>query len=317
MKLYVASVVLVIAAIFVPLAWAQEVLTPKPNEALIDPNTGEEAVVWPGKVPSESGDWGEEKRTLAKDGSIAKIENVSRPTLYIYRPVQSKNNGTAIIVAPGGGYRMLAWGHEGADIAQWANSLGMTAVILKYRVPRRADQPEVGPPLQPLQDAQRAMSIIRSRASELAIDPAKIGMIGFSAGGSLAANLSTNFERRAYEPVDAIDQTSCRPDFAVLMYPGGVVDKDTGKILPQFKVTKDTPPMFFAVAGDDTSAAVNSIALYQAARAEKLPAELHVYSRGGHGFGLRTKPNSTAGTWPRSCEQWLRDVGMLPVESAK
>jgi acetyl esterase/lipase len=154
--------------------------------------------------------------------------------------------------------------------------------------------------------------MIRSRASNWGINPKKIGMIGFSAGGSLTANLSTNNEQRAYPAIDAIDQTSCRPDFAVLIYAGGIVDKETGKLSPQFQVTRQTPPMFFAVAGDDLSAADNSIKLYQAERAVGLPAELHVYARGGHGFGLRAAAESGAATWPKACQIWLRDIGILP-----
>ena len=179
-----------------------------------------------------------------------------------------------------------------------------------------SDQPASGAPLQPLQDAQRALSIIRSRASSWGIDPHKIGMIGFSAGGSLTANLSTNFAKRAYPAIDATDETSCRPDFAILIYPGGMVNKETGKLSPQFTITKQSPPMFFAVAGDDLIAADNSIQFYQAARAAKLPAELHVYSRAGHGFGLRAPAGSGAATWPQACEVWLRDIAMLPPAAA-
>ncbi|HEX3658473.1 MAG TPA: alpha/beta hydrolase [Pirellulales bacterium] len=273
---------------------------------------GEVLNVWPDKAPNEPDKIPEEAHAMGKTGESERIENVSQPTLAIYRPAADANNGAALLIAPGGGYRMLAWNKEGLEIAQWANSLGMTAVVLKYRVPRRSDQPASGAPLQPLQDAQRALSMIRSRASNWGINPKKIGMIGFSAGGSLTANLSTNSEKRAYPAIDAIDQTSCRPDFAVLIYAGGIVDKETGKLSPQFQVTKQTPPMFFAVAGDDLSAADNSIKLYQAERAAGLPAELHVYARGGHGFGLRAAAGSGAVTWPTACQVWLRDIGMLP-----
>lgn len=267
--------------------------------------------VWPGKPPSEPDRIPKEAHAVGKTGESERIENVSQPTLSIYRPAAGSHNGAALLIAPGGGYRMLAWNKEGVEIAQWANSLGMTAVVVKYRVPRRSDQPANGAPLQPLQDAQRAFSIVRSRATAWGVDPHKIGMIGFSAGGSLAANLSTNYEKRAYAAVDSIDESSCRPDFSVLIYAGGIVDKQTGKLSPQFQVTKQTPPMFFAVAGDDLSAAQNSIQLYQAERAAGLPAELHVYARGGHGFGLRAAGGSGAATWPKACEVWLREIGIL------
>ncbi|MBS0207606.1 MAG: alpha/beta hydrolase [Planctomycetes bacterium] len=296
-----------------------EILRPAMREpvTLFDVTTAGGIELWPGKAPSETGKIEPEKLSVGRPGQPPeRVENVTQPTITIYAPPAEWRNGAAIIVAPGGGYRMLAWNKEGVEIAQWANSLGMVAAVLKYRVPRREGQPEAGPPLQPLQDAQRALSLLRAHASKLQIDPTKIGMIGFSAGGSLAANLSCNYAHRAYESIDDSDRSSCRPDFAALIYGGGIVDKATGKLGAQFKVDKQTPPMFFAVAGDDLSAADNSIQLYQAVRAEKLPAELHVYSRGGHGFGMRAVPGTAAATWPAACEQWLRDIAVLPAPSA-
>ena len=172
--------------------------------------------LWPGQAPGETAPGGEDK--MEKGGVV----NVTRPTIAVYRPAKDKDTGAAIVVAPGGGYRMLAITHEGTDVASWLTSIGVTAVLLRYRVPRRPDDAE---DKLPLQDAQRAVSIVRSKAPDWGVDPARIGFLGFSAGGHLTANVSTNFDKRAYDAVDDADKAACRPDFAVLVYPGGILDK--------------------------------------------------------------------------------------------
>src|SRR5438105_4673159 len=188
-------------------------------------------------------------------------------------------------------------------VAEWLTSIGVTAVLLKYRVPQRPGDAENR---LPLQDAQRALSLARGKASEWGIDPARIGFMGFSAGGHLVANASTNFDRRAYEPVDSSDQVSCRPDFAVLIYPGGVLDKqDKEKLSPQIRVTKETPPSFLAVASDDKGSAPGTIRLFQSLRDAGVSAEIHVYASGGHGFGMR-KSDQACASWPQRCEEWMR-----------
>lgn len=269
--------------------------------------------VWPGNVPGETKPIGEEKMEGAKGSR--RVTNVSKPTLSVYRPAKDKDNGAAVIVCPGGGYNMLAWDHEGEDVAAWLNSIGVTGIVLKYRVPRRPGQPQNKPPIGALQDAQRALSLVRSKASEWKIDAHRIGILGFSAGGHLSAWAATNFDKRAYEPMDDADKSDCRPDFAVLIYPGGVVPRGKEELAEEIRVRKDCPPMFFAHAGDDRVTPENSVRLYLALKRAGVPAELHVYSSGGHGFGMRPS-NKPYATWPKSCEAWMRAQGLLKSEKA-
>ena len=270
--------------------------------------------VWPGKAPGETADIGDEKADIKPgETKVRSITNVSKPTLTVYRPAKDKDTGVAIVVAPGGGYNVLAWDHEGEQVAAWLNSIGVTGILLKYRVPRRADQPKDQPPVGALQDAQRALSIVRSKAKEWNIDPKRIGMLGFSAGGHLTAWASTNYDKRAYEASDDIDKVSCRPDFAVLIYPGGLIARGKDELSPEIRVTKETPPTFLVHASDDK--AENSVMMYQALRKASVPAEMHLYASGGHGFGLRPSPHPCA-TWPQRCTEWLKDQKVL-TESSK
>jgi acetyl esterase/lipase len=272
--------------------------------------------VWPGKPPGDKGDAVPEKVTPEKNdpGKIDQITNVWQPTLTVYRPAKEKDTGAAIVIAPGGGYNILAWSKEGVEVAEWLNTLGVTGIVLKYRVPRRPDSPRDAPPPQALMDAQRALSLVRSKAKEWGLDPRRIGMLGFSAGGHLTAWAATNFDKRSYDPIDEVDRVSCRPDFAVLVYPGGVVARDRDELTPEIRVGKETPPMFFAHAGDDRVRPENSIVLYQALRKAGVPAELHIYATGGHGFGLRgDKP---CATWPQRCADWMKVQGFLKKEAA-
>src|SRR5262245_34001601 len=183
--------------------------------------------VWPGKVPDESGDVGPERTRMSPQLDRKQVEvtestrmltDVSKPTLTVYRPATQKDTGTAMLICPGGGYWNLYWQLEGEEVAAWLNSIGVTGIILKYRVPRRSDEPKGEPARRPLQDAQRAVSLVRSKAREWHID--RIGVVGFSAGGHLAIATATNFEKRTYEPIDDIDRISCRPDFAIPVYSG-------------------------------------------------------------------------------------------------
>lgn len=254
--------------------------------------------VWPDKVPGEKGDFGEEKLTGQKGGR--QLTNVAKPTLTIYRPAKDKDIGVAVVIAPGGGYRMLAWDHEGEDVAAWLNKLGITGVLLKYRVPRRPDNPNAA-----LQDAQRAVSIVRSKAKEWHLKSDRIGMLGFSAGGHLTAQTATNFDKRSYEPFDDADKESCRPDFAVVIYPGGVVDRSKEQLNPQIRVSKETPPMFLAQSNDDRVGPENCAILYLALKKAGVPAEMHIFATGGHGYGMRPSKNPCS-EWPKRCEEWLR-----------
>jgi len=265
--------------------------------------------LWPGKAPGETADIEPEKRT-EKEGIVTGITNVSEPALKIYAAPKESANGVGLLIAPGGGYNMLAWDHEGEQIARWANSLGITAGILKYRVPRRPGIERDQPPPGALQDAQRAMSLMRSKASELNIDPARIGMLGFSAGGHLTAWTSTRSDKRSYDAIDDADKQSCRPDFAVIVYPGGTIVKDTLDLKPEIAVTDKTPPSFITMATDDRVNADNCIALYVAMKKAGVPVEMHLYAKGGHGFGIR--PNAgPAATWNKRCEEWMKAMGWL------
>jgi acetyl esterase/lipase len=268
--------------------------------------------VWPGKAPGETGNIGEEKFLEQKTGEkqVKRLTNVTKPTLTIYRPAKDKDTGAAVLICPGGGYNILAWDLEGEEVASWLNSIGVTGIVLKYRVPRRPDQPKDKPPIGALQDAQRALSLVRSKAKELGIDPKRLGMLGFSAGGHLTAWASTNFDKRAYEPIDDVDKIGCRPDFAVLIYPGGLVAKDKDELDPAIRVSKETPPAFFAHASNDPVKAENSVQMYLALKKAGVPAEMHIYSSGGHGFGLRPSEQPCS-TWPKQCGEWMRTQGFL------
>jgi acetyl esterase/lipase len=268
--------------------------------------------LWPGKAPGEAGDVGAEKFLDQKPGEkpVKRLTNVSRPTLTVFRPAKDKDTGAAVVIAPGGGYHILAWDLEGEEVAAWLNSVGVTGVLLKYRVPRRPGTAKDKPPPGALQDAQRALSLVRSKAEGWGLDPKRIGMLGFSAGGHLTAWASTNFDKRAYEPVDDVDKVSCRPDFAVLLYPAYLVTKDKTQLAPDIRVSGETPPAFLAHATDDPIEADNSVQMYLALKKAKVPAELHVYAAGGHGFGLRPG-DLPCSTWPKRCEEWLRARGVL------
>jgi acetyl esterase/lipase len=270
--------------------------------------------LWPGKPPGAADKAGEEKLTGNKGSR--QLTNVSRPTITVFRPEKIKETGVAVLIAPGGGYNFLAWDHEGEDVASWLNSLGITGILLKYRVPMPPGPSRDDPSFGPHQDAQRAMRLARSKAKEWGIDPNRIGMLGFSAGGHLTAMTATNFDKRAYESIDDTDQGSCRPDFAVLLYPGGVVRRGSETLVPGIHVSKETPPAFFAHCSDDRVSAENSVMMYVALKRAGVPAELHVYASGGHGFGLRPSKHPSS-QWPKRCEEWLRDRGILAAEAGQ
>jgi acetyl esterase/lipase len=263
--------------------------------------------VWPGKAPGDKTAMGAESMT--DTNRVKRVTNVTRPTLTVFRPAKDAN-GTAVVIAPGGAYQILAWDLEGEEVAAWLNSIGVTGIVLKYRVPRRPDTPKDAAPPQAQMDAQRAVSMVRSKASELGIDPKRIGMLGFSAGGHLTAWASTNFDKRAYESNDDVDKVSCRPDFTVLIYPAYLVSKAGDALMPDIRVSKETPPTFFAHAEDDPVTANSSILMYLALKKEKVPAEMHIYARGGHGFGLRPS-DKPCSHWPERCADWMKSQGLL------
>jgi acetyl esterase/lipase len=274
--------------------------------------------VWPGKTPADVGIKGQETSRIHQSplvGPTKLITNVTKPTLTIYQPAKDKNTGTAMLICPGGGYWDLYWELEGEEVAAWLNSVGMTGIILKYRVPRRPGDVQGVPPLGPQLDAQRAMSLVRSRAAEWGIDPNRIGMVGFSAGGHLALATATGFSKRLYEPIDAIDEVSCRPDFAVLCYSGYLKAKGKDEISTGLQIPADTPPIFLAHASDDGehhggSDSEHSVFMYLALKRAGVPAELHVYATGDHDFGVR-QDEKLPSSWPRLCVNWLRSRGLL------
>jgi len=274
--------------------------------------------LWPGKTPGDVGINGQEKSRIHPSpivGPTRLITNVSKPTLTIYQPGRDKNTGTAMLICPGGGYWDLYWELEGEEVAAWLNSLGMTGIILKYRVPRRPGDVRGEPPVGPLLDAQRAVSLVRSRASEWGIDPNRIGMVGFSAGGHLALATATGFEKRTYEPIDAVDEVSCRPDFAVLCYSGYLKAKGKDEIWPGLRIPSGTPPILLAHANDDSesvggSDAENSAIMYLALKRAGIPVELHIYATGNHDFGVRQNEKLPS-SWTQLCVRWLRSQGFL------
>jgi acetyl esterase/lipase len=270
---------------------------------------GEPIPLWPDAAPGETGDIGEEQEQPASPGdNTTRLTNVTRPTLSVYLPPTAKNTGAAVVICPGGGYSILAFNKEGTEVAEWLNSIGVAAFVLKYRVPARKGRERHDAPLQ---DAQRALGIVRQRAKEWQIDPDRIGILGFSAGGHLAATLSNQNPKRTYPRVDEADDVSCRPDFALLIYPAYLVErKGGGTLAPEVAVTSNTPPTFLVQAEDDGVQVECSLFYYLALKHAKVPAEMHLYPDGGHGYGLRPSAH-TVSTWPQRAEQWLRELGVL------
>jgi len=264
--------------------------------------------VWPDKVPGETKEIGPEESRPPNGkqrADVIRLTNIGKPTLTVYQPAEGKRNGAAVIICPGGGYSILAWDLEGTEIAEWLNSVGVTAFVLKYRVPRRDG--DMANKL-PLMDAQRAVSFVRHKASEYGIDASRIGILGFSAGGHLAAATSLQ-ERRQYPQMDASDEASSRPDFAVLIYAAYLAD-NSGNLKEEYQPTKQSPPMFFAFAADDRVTVDGSLALARALKNAGVPAELHMYDSGGHGFGLR-KSEFPCHTWAARCGEWMERRGLL------
>ena len=288
------------------------------------PSAGHTQVpIWPGVPPHAQHAAGAETVTTTMSDHLVAgrpwtyISNVSRPTLTVYSPSE-RNAGAAVVVFPGGGYQILAIDLEGTEVCDWLVSKGITCVLRKYRVPNAGPSwnqfcgcDPATRSSRPLEDAQRAIGLVRFHAAEWHIDPHKIGVLGFSAGGHLAAAVSTRCGRRVYRAVDAADQESCRPDFAVVLYPGHLYDSHTSELNPDIHVGRTTPPTFLLQAQNDSVDGVsNSLIYYTALKNAGVPVELHLYAEGGHAFGLRrTKFPVTA--WPRLVETWLQTIGMM------
>lgn len=275
--------------------------------------------LWPGPGPGDKAPTTEEQDlTKTTDDLIAgkrliRLGHVSKPTLTLYRPDPAKDTGATILVCPGGAYHILALDLEGTEVCEWLNTIGVTGALLKYRVPRREGVEKHVPALQ---DAQRALGLLRSRAKELGIKPDRIGVLGFSAGGHLAAAASANYSSRTYPVVDALDQTSCRPDFTVLIYPAYLTqEKDLTTVAPELPITTNTPPTFISISQDDPVHVENAVFFSLALKKAGVPTELHVYPSGGHGYGLRRTDNPVT-HWPDRVKDWMRARGLLSSSSA-
>ncbi|HWG19786.1 MAG TPA: alpha/beta hydrolase [Terracidiphilus sp.] len=299
------------AAIFlaaIPVVAQQPAWQPAPGHTQIP--------IWPNGAPGATtmaSAPAEMDTTTAKEPLIAgkrliRLGNVSVPTITYYKPEEANGPAPAIVVFPGGGYHILAMDLEGTEICDWLNEAGIACVVLKYRVPDSGPYPKSPAALQ---DAQRAMGMVRQHAAEWNIDPHRVGVLGFSAGGHLVAALSTHFDKRLYESVDAADQLSCRPDFAIVIYPGylALAEKNMAPN-PDIHPTAQTPPTFLVQAEDDPVHVENATTYFLQLKNAKVPAELHIYAEGGHGYGLRRTALPVT-TWPKTAEIWLHTIHVL------
>jgi acetyl esterase/lipase len=288
-----------------------------------EPSGGHAQVpIWPGVIPDATANPKPESLGPPPDREWwPRVNDVSQPTMTMYA-AKGRNTGVAVVVFPGGGYQFLAMDLEGTEICEWLTSRGITCVLLKYRVPDSGPTMKDGrtfyPPVQTaVQDAQRTLGLVRLHAAEWHVDPRKVGVMGFSAGGHLAAAVSTRFTKRSYPPVDAADAMSCRPDFAVLVYPGHLWTPGTTLTLrSDIRVPANAPPTFLLHAQDDHIDPVkHSLTYYAELQKAGVPVEMHLYARGGHAFGVRPK-HLPIDDWPALVEEWLHTIGMLTALSA-
>ncbi len=264
--------------------------------------------LWDGEVPGEKDQKvGEEKAEDKNKDGIIRISNVSTPTITVYQASAEKANGAAVIVAPGGGYGILASSHEGTDVCEWLNDLGVTAILLKYRVPRRKNLEKHHAPMQ---DAQRAVSLVRSKAAEWKIDPKRIGFMGFSAGGHLTATVLTSDGSVSF-PKEEIDKHSAIPDFGLLIYPAYLKsEKNPNELVPEVSVDEKTPASFVVIAHGDSRFVEGAALYYLAMQRAKRQCELHIYGKGGHGYGMKEIPERV-GEWTTQAAGWMKEMGLL------
>ncbi len=259
--------------------------------------------LWPSGAPGSEGKT--EPEAVAEQGKNGvhdrRISRVHNPTLTVYLPPRDQANGAAVVICPGGGHRVLAIDHEGHDVARWLNGIGVAGIVLKYRL-ARTEGADYKVDVHALADARRAIRLVRSRAEEWRIDPKRVGLMGFSAGGELTALASSRFEPESAAAGDPIDRLASRPDFQVLIYPGGRPES--------FAVVKEAPPAFLLVAADDRISAERTVNVFSALRKANVPAELHVYARGGHGFGMH-EIHAPVAHWPARLQEWMEDRGLL------
>lgn len=252
--------------------------------------------LWPEKVPGETRAKIKPVTAPSENDNILRLSEVTDPAAEVFLPEKSASNGAAVIVCPGGGYRILAYDLEGTEVAAWLNKNGYAAFVLQYRIPDKKEGA--------LQDVQRAIRIVRMNAAKYGIDQDKIGVMGFSAGGSLTARASTLFNRKTYPPIDKTDSLSCRPSFAMLIYPAYLDQGPEFSLTPELRLNKDVPPVFIFQTADDQYGN-SALVMAQAMRNEKLSVELHLLPAGGHGYGLR-QGKVAAETWPGLAEKWLK-----------
>ena len=269
-----------------------------------------ELKLWPTGAPEPPGFTPEPEKVIPPkdDKDVKRVTNVMDPTITVFKP--EKPNGTAVIVCPGGAYRILAIEHEGTRVCEYLNSLGVTAVLLKYRVPARSKET---PGKEPLQDAQRAIGLVRHHAAEWGIKPDRVGILGFSAGGHLTVMTTLHPNERTYTADPALDVEDATPDFSIPVYPAYLVSRDdTFKLLPEVKVTDKSPPMCLVHAGDDkgVTSSSGSALLYLEYKKLGIPAELHIYAKGGHGFGMR-KSDLPVANWLVRVGEWMQSMGYL------
>ncbi|GAB5555522.1 MAG: alpha/beta hydrolase [Saprospiraceae bacterium] len=257
--------------------------------------TMETLLLWPDQVPGEVEAKHPPVQTENTKGDVTRLTDITNPALVVFEPEKQNDSGLGVIICPGGGYNILAIDLEGYEIAQWLNSLGYTAFVLQYRVPQKQEGA--------LNDIQRAIRMVRASASKYNLQEDKIGVLGFSAGGSLSARASTRFNDDTYQKIDAIDALSSRPNFAILIYPA-YLDKGANRSLtPELEITKETPPFFIFGTADDHHGN-STLVMAMALRDQKVPVELHLLPKGGHGYGMRSG-NRAAEVWPTLVKQWL------------
>jgi acetyl esterase/lipase len=254
--------------------------------------------LWPGKVPGEAKDKHEPVTAPSRNDNVLRYEEITNPALEIFLAGGTGKTSPAVIVCPGGGYNVLAYNKEGTEIATWLNRQGISAFVLQYRVPQKKEGA--------LQDIQRAIRLVKSNAEKWAIDSGRLGIIGFSAGGSLCARAGTMFNKKTYAPVDNCDSLSCRPSFAMLIYPAYLDQGPDFSLTPELTLSREMPPMFIFQTADD-NLANSSLVMAAALRKMKIPVELHLLPQGGHGYGMRPG-NPAAETWPGLAEKWLKSV---------
>jgi acetyl esterase/lipase len=277
-----------------------------------NPSGAETIPLWPGLAPGETTK--NPGTTLPhrpeEQPPITRVENITAPTLSIFPAPQDETIGVGILILPGGGFGKVVPDMEGSEAAFWLNKLGISAYVLSYRTTSGVDPAgetaaKSEPWKRPLQDSQRAVRHLRHHAAEYGLDPAKIGLLGFSAGGQVAAIHLTN-DTAAYDKIDAVDEASFRPDFSLLIYPWRVSDEATGSLIPQIVPSAKMPPGFLVHTDDDKSSSLGAALIYLGMKQHGVSGELHIYQNGGHGYGTRDRPGSVIGTWSDRATDWLR-----------